>query len=317
MSASSSDQQPPLDPLTEEALAWLVRLHSGDETAADWAAYEEWKAAAADQMAAARRAEVLWEQLGPALARKRGKGAVLPVIIMAALALPLLAFMNGLFGPPASYWADYRASIGERRVVTLSDGSVVDLDTSTSFDFDRHGDTRMLTLYGGQIFVAVQPDKRHPFVVRTGDGTIRALGTAFDVRRDGDTTTVVVAESSVRVALAGVASTVDVHAGQQVAYSPGRIGVPQRAEVEALTAWRDGKIIFKDRPLGQVIAELSRYRRGAIVILDDGLKRLPVTGIFDTGDDDALFDAVAAVAPVTVRRLPLLSLIERDAAQRP
>jgi transmembrane sensor len=302
--------------MTEEALAWLMRLHSGDETANDWAAYEDWKATSAERRAAALRAEALWDTLGSALAPKRGKGKTLPAVLLAALALPVLAFMSGVFGPPASYWAAYQASLGEYRSVRLSDGSIVDLDTATSFDFDPRGGTRTLTLYTGQIFVAVHPDVRRPFVVRTDNGAIRALGTAFDVRRDGGTTTVVVAESSVRVGLAGAAAapTVDVHAGQQVAYSlSGGLGVPRPAEVQSMTAWRDGKIVFKDRPLGQVVAELSRYHRGMIVILDDELRQLPVTGVFDTDNDDALFDAIVAVAPVVVRKLPLLTVIQRDA----
>jgi transmembrane sensor len=303
--------------LTEEALGWLVRLHSGDETASDWTAYEDWKAVSAEHRAAAERAEVLWDTLGSALVRKRGKGKILPLVLLAALALPALAFMGGVFGPPASYWAAYQAPFGERRAVTLSDGSTVDLDAGTSFDFNPRGGTRALTLHSGQIFVSVRPDARRPFVVESGNGAIRALGTAFDVRRDKDETRVVVAESTVRVGLSGGSNgpTVDVHAGQQVAYSRRGLGAPRAADVRSLTAWRDGKIVFNDRPLGQVVAELSRYRRGMIVILGDDLRTLPVTGVFDTGDDDAIFDAIAVVAPVTVRKLPLLTLIERDAAR--
>lgn len=310
-------QYPPLDPLTEEALGWLVRLHSGDETSRDWATYEDWKAVSAAHRAAAECAEALWDTLGSALARKRGRGRIMPVVLLAALLLPALAFMSGVFGPPASFWAAYQAPLGERRAVTLSDGSAVELDTGTSFDFDAGGDTRKLTLHSGQIFVAVHPDARHPFVVEAGNGSVRALGTAFDVRRDSDKTRVVVAESSVRVVLSGGAggASVDIRAGEQMAYSPRGLGAPQAADVGSLTAWRDGKIVFKDRPLGEVVAELSRYRRGMIVIRNDDLKALPVTGIFDTGDDDAIFDAIAAVAPVTVRKLPLLTLIERDAAR--
>lgn len=319
MSASDpTGQPPPLDPLVEEALAWLVRLNSGEETADDWTAYEDWKAISAGYRAAATRAEQLWVNLGPALARKRGPGKLLPIVFLAALVLPALAFMSGVFGPPASYWAAYQAPFGERRAVTLSDGSAVELDTGTSFDFDSRGETRMLTLYSGQIFVSVHPDARHPFVVEAGNGAIRALGTAFDVRRDKDETRVVVAESSVRVGLLGGSNgaTVDVHAGQQVAYSPGGLGAPRAADVQSLTAWREGKIVFKDLPLGDVVAELSRYRRGMIVILDEQSRKLPVTGIFDTGDDDAIFDAITVVAPVIVRKLPMLTLIERDTVRR-
>ncbi len=158
-----------------------------------------------------------------------------------------------------------------------------------------------LTLYTGQIFVTVTPDKTRPFTVRAGNGVARALGTAFGVRQDQDGTHVVVTESTVRVSGTASGRSVDVHAGQQVDYSPQRgCGEPKRADLRVLTAWRSGQMIFEGRPLGDVVAEMSRYRWGTIVFADASLKQLLVTGIFDTSDTDGLLDAIATVLPVKI-----------------
>ncbi len=84
---SGSNGDAPLDPRTELALEKLVHLHSGAETEADWADYEDWKAASAENRLAAERAETLRQKLGPALApRRRGKPKSIPIVLLVLLA---------------------------------------------------------------------------------------------------------------------------------------------------------------------------------------------------------------------------------------
>jgi transmembrane sensor len=308
----------PLDALTEQALEKLVHLHSGAETAADWAAYEDWKAASAENRLAADRAETLWQKLGPALARpQRSKPKSIPIILVLLLAgLAAMLVGSGWFGPPRYLFADQKTAVGEHKEIVLADGSKVEVDSDTAFDIDVSQSKRELTLFTGQIFVTVTPDKARPFTVRAGDGVARALGTAFGVRQDRDGTQVVVTESTVRVSGAASGRSVDVHAGQQVDYSPQRgLGEPKRADLRVLTAWRSGQMIFEGRPLGDVVAEMSRYRWGTIVFADASLKQLLVTGIFDTNDTDGLLNAIATVLPVKIDRVPGVTLIRRDTSR--
>ncbi|MBN8940520.1 MAG: FecR family protein [Rhizobiales bacterium] len=306
----------PLDPMTEAALSWLVRLHSGEASEQDWSDYQAWKAAGVDQRRAADRAERLWQRLGPALRPKRrskARGIAVAILLVAGLAGG--GFAGGLFGPPGAYFADHRTALGERRTVALADGSTMELDAGTSVDIDFGADRRRLVLHAGQIFVTVTPDPARPFVVQAGRGTTRALGTAFDVRSDGEGARIVVTEHAVRVAYAGAGetATTDVAAGQQVTYAPATgLGRPEPVDTGMLTAWRRGQVIFDGRPLGDVVAELARYRRGRILITDSALRDLPVTGIFSTADADALVDALPAILPVRVWRLPGLAVIQRD-----
>ncbi len=311
--ASSSEAR---NPLVREALAWLVHLHSGEESAQDWADFQDWKAASDAHMLAAAQAEKLWEQLGPALARERKSGSkTVPALLAGVVALAGIAFAVGLFGPPASFFADYSTGIGEIRSVTLRDGSQVDLDSGTSFDVDvAH---RTITLHTGQIHVAVKPDPNRPFTVIAGEGSARALGTAFAVRRDGDRATVLVTEHAVRVAHARGHETrsADIAAGEAISFSHAGLGQPHKADIAALTAWRRGELVFDGRPLGDVVAEMDRYRRGKILILDDAVRRLPVTGNFEIADSDSFLESIQLALPVDVTTLPGLTLIRRDPAR--
>ncbi len=302
------------EPLVREALAWVVRLHSGDETEADWAAFADWKATSDRHAAAAGQAEALWGSLRPALRTYRGarrRVASLALVVSVGMVLAALAALQPHLY--AELVADYRTTTGEVRSVALKDGSVVDLDSGTSFDVSD--DQRTLKLYAGQVFVKVAPDPSRPFRVVTDKAETRALGTAFAVRLDKDTDRIAVTEHAVRVTEGATRQSVDVGEGQVVEIGPARSGKPYKADLDTLLAWRKGALHFRDLPFGTVVAEVERYRHGRIVVLDDEIRRLPITGNFDVGDTDAFLNAAAVSLPVSIVRLPGLVVIWRDASR--
>jgi len=308
------------DPLAREALMWLAHLHSGEEKPEDWAAFEEWQEASDDHRRASAKAKRIWDQIGASLlTQRKPKTPKIPIIVVAAIGLAAASFFGGLFGPPASFFADYRSSTGEVRSVVLRDGSEVDLDTGTSFDVSD-GD-RTITLYTGQVYVKVKPNPERAFVVMAGDARAQALGTAFAVRRDGGRATVLVAESTVQVSAQVSAQgegtrTVRVSAGNVVSLGAGApLGDPQSADVAALTGWRRGELSFNNRPLSEVVAELDRYRSGKIVILGSSIRNLPVTGSVDIGKVDQFLASLQVVLPLRVTRMPGLVTIWRDSAR--
>jgi transmembrane sensor len=306
-----------LDPLTEQALEWQVRLHSGEDRAAVERAFELWKSADPAHRRAAERAAELWRLLGGAVpGRGRGPPKSAVVLLLCGLAAGgLLA--GGAFGPPRAWLADARTAVGERRAMVLPDGTQVDLDGGTSFDIAFTADRRQLRLYTGRIHVAVRPDRTRPFEVVAGGGSARALGTAFDVGREGALTSVLVTENVVRVRAVTEpdAEAVDLRAGQEVSYADERIGEVRQVDLLARTAWRQGRLVFDGRPLGEVAAVLARYRRGRVVVTDRGVEALRLTGTFSTADSDRMLDAIEAALPVRILRLPLLTLIRPDPAR--
>ena len=162
------------------------------QTQQDHLDYEAWTARDPEHRAAAERAERLWDMIGaasegkaPVAVKRKGQGkgpGRLPVVALALAGSVAALFAAGLFGPPASFFADETTVVGERRSMVLADGSRVDLDTRTRFDVAEGG--RRLTLHAGQVFVTVARDPARPFVVQSGDGHVEALGTAFVLRRD-------------------------------------------------------------------------------------------------------------------------------------
>jgi len=304
---ASTDLDAPLDPLSEAALAWLVRLHDGTAAEADWAGYDTWQTASPAHQRAAREAEALWQSIGPAIQRPQPRRKTGPALI-ALLALGLGLWLTTLTGLPRDWLADLRTGTGELRSVTLADGSQLLLDADSSIDIDIAAGHRRLTLHRGALQVQVSADPARPFEVLVAGGTIRALGTAFEVRRlDNAAARVTVSEHAVSVAYDGGLRQVD--SGQSLQFGPGLLSQSQAADLRSLTAWQRGRLVFDARPLGQVADELQRYHPGLILIPDEALRRLPVTGVFETADAEALVDAVAAILPVKVTRLPWLTVI--------
>lgn len=309
-----SDQEldQPLDPLTEQALEWLVQLHSGTADESAWLAYDHWCQASADNQSAALHAERLWTCLGSALQRPRHKGRR---VAMLGLALTIAATAGlGFSGHQQGWMADQRTGVGERRQVQLADGSTLELAPQTRVDIDLQAGQRTLRLYAGELHVQVAADPSRPFVVQAAAGEMRALGTGFDVRRDGEQVRLVVTEHSVRarVRQPGNTEQVDVPAGEGFSYDGQHVLGPYPVDASAITAWRRDRLIFDGQPLGEVLQSLSRYHSGLLLVLDSELKQLPVTGIFDTADLDAQLTLLARSLPIRVRHLPWLTLVEPD-----
>jgi transmembrane sensor len=89
----------------------------------------------------------------------------------------------------------------------------------------------------------------------------------------------------------------------------GRPSALERIDANTETAWRRGKLIFDRRPLGEVVADLERYRRGKIVVVRDDLDALEVTGVFDLADPEAILLTIEETLPVRVARLPFVTII--------
>jgi len=301
------------DPLVKQALEWTVHLHSGDETEADRAAFESWKAISGRHATAAGQAEALWASLRPALRRYRGAGRrMASMVLVLAIGMALAAISIFRLPSYAEIFADYKTATGEIRSVTLADGSIVELDTGTSFDL---GDRRTLKLHSGQVFVRVAPDPSRPFRVVTSRAETMALGTAFSVRIGGASDQIAVTEHAVRVTEDATGRSTDLREGEVLEVGPTNSAKTSKADLDALLAWRNGGLHFHDAPFGSVVAEVERYRRGRIVVPDEEIRGLPVTGNFDIGNTDAFLDAAAVSLPVRVVRLPGFVLIRRDSSR--
>lgn len=93
----------------------------------------------------------------------------------------------------------YATDVGERRSITLADGSTVDLNARSRLRIDFSKNERRVELLAGQALFQVAKDSTRPFIVASGTATVRAVGTQFDVYRKDSGTTVTVLEGRVAV----------------------------------------------------------------------------------------------------------------------
>jgi transmembrane sensor len=292
-----------------QAADWFARLLASDATGRDREAFERWCAAsdehadayaavAADHDFARRLADdpliaAATQKARIAYARPGEAGGVRRWIGFAAAALVVVA--AGAVG-----WRMYRdaaatqtlaTAVGEQRTVALADGTKLVLDTGTRLDARLDRDSRELVLREGRIDVDVGRDPR-PFSVVSGRGTVRDIGTRFEIERRGDDVAVTLLSGVVNVSLAGAGATT-LAPGQQARFgATGGIVVADAEAIEDASRWTEGTLVFKQRRLGDLIAEVNRYSTVQIRLADSSLAELRVSGVFHVGDQTALLEAL-------------------------
>ncbi len=294
----------------DQALDWFVRLQGPDVGPADRAAFAAWRQADPAHEAAWRRTQAMWD--APELAaavRRLDPGPARPAVWRraAAMAAALLvaALLAWQFDLPLRLQADHIAATGEQPRLTLADGSRIVLDTASAVAVDMGGATRQVRLIRGAAYFDVTGDPGRPFEVTAGLARVRVVGTAFAVRYLGGRVTVTVRHGTVEVGGARLT------AGQEIVAAAGVAGPVREANLTEALAWVDGRLVFADRPLSEVVAELSRYHRGLMLVADDRLAGLRVTGNYRLADPPRAAAALAEFAPATLTRLGDAVLILR------
>jgi transmembrane sensor len=187
------------EPILAQGLEWLVILWSGEASADERAAWQRWRAAHPDHERAwqqvqridTRLMDVSPEASAQALARsgrQAGRRKALRLMGWAVLG----AGAAGLAAqrlPWQAYAADYRSAVGERREITLADGTRLVLNGDSAVDMEYTADTRRLVLRRGEIYVQTGHGPAaagRPFFVATAFGDVQALGTRFTVEQQRD-----------------------------------------------------------------------------------------------------------------------------------
>ncbi len=223
-----------------------------------------------------------------------------------------MAFGAHRVGVLDRWQSDYYTMVGEVRTIRLEDGSRIVLNTDTAVVVRYSSEERRIELLRGEAFFDVAKAPYRPFVVNGGALSATAIGTQYAVRMaSGDMLgSTQVAEGQVEVSTSK--NRVRLEAGDMARLTQhGQIKV-SREDVGRHTAWRDGKLVFSERPLSEVLEALERYRNGRILILDAAAARQSVSGIFDLADTDGALDALAASLPVSVTRITGMMVLVRS-----
>lgn len=308
------------DDRLQEAAAWRVRLSedglvnpeafeawlSDPENANAWAQVQEsWDfigaIAGEPEVLAARHAA-----LGDAN-RARVRTSQNHIWLMAArLAAVFLLVALGSWG--ALTWMQapsrYVADIGERRVITLNDGSRLSLDSSSEVTVKFSRTARELRLVRGQARFDVAHDVERPFSVVAGGRKIIATGTAFNIDLAGGKVIVTLIQGHVVVVRAqefphpAQKRPIELEAGQQFVEGPGADGKVSRADLQRASAWTNGQLMVDNEPLTDVVEHMNRYTATPIVLADTRTGALRISGVFNATDTTGFIDTVTNYLPV-------------------
>lgn len=189
--------------------------------------------------------------------------------------------------------AVYRTPVGGREIITLADGSQIELNTNTELETQITKNSRSVRLIRGEAYFRIHHDETRPFVVVASGKRVTDLGTVFTVRDDA---------GSVRVALLEGKASFDA-GGKPVVMTPGdkiiatadrlTVSHDQPQTLVADLGWRRGVVIFKRTSLAQVAAEFNRYNETKLVIADPQIAELTVGGTFPANNVE-LFGRMAS-----------------------
>lgn len=302
----------PLELRTLEAAAnWYVQLNAGTPSDALLRSWQDWLGQHPANARAWARVEKVQAQMGrlpaevalPTLTGLRARRRA----VLKTLALLLTVGASGWIARDSAtgqaLLADVRTGKGERRRITLADGSQLQVNTDSAVDIHYDGQQRLLRLHHGEISVqtASDPDTR-PFLVQSAEGRIRALGTRFCVRSDDGTSQVSVQQHAVEIRPQDQPeAALRLEAGHAVRFDRLRIA-PVSTTAPGADAWTQGMLTVIEWRLADFVSELQRYRPG-VVRCDERVADLRLSGAFPLDDTDTLLENLAVSLPVKVRYL--------------
>jgi len=302
------------------AIEWLVRQDAGTLSAAEWEELDAWLDSDSRHRGAYIQAEANWLVLDRWAAHRRTEGerptAVAPGkppvrfkwTLAAGVALLTLAASGVWWQFEHRSGEVYSSVAGEIRSIALSDGSHLTLDAGSVATVHFEEASREILLDRGEAYVAVARDPSRPFVVRTKDAEIRALGTAFAVRILDGNTNILVSQGIVEVLRPGqkAGQGQKLSAQQSATVSPNAatpaVEAVPRDVLERKLAWQEGKASFAGEPLSVAVAEINRHSRLQVFVDDSALASERVIGVFNASDAEVFANAVGTAFNAQVVR---------------
>lgn len=301
----------PSDHIDEQAAHWIMRLECGGLSEGEQAALASWIGSSAEHRQVFEEYRAISSlldahvevHLGAAaeaarrartVARKWRRG----IAAVAAAAALVVAIVRVSQRPH-----EFSTGAAERHRFVLEDGSSVELNARSAVAAQFHRGERRIQLTRGEALFEVAKDPQRPFIVETNVGSVRALGTAFDVRSVGsERVEVTVLTGTVHIAHEGD------RAGGQTATSDQQASItregvsvrtlPEGGASDAI-AWRDGQVVFDETPLSEVFERFGAYHRRDIIV-ESSAAGLRLGGRYSLTDLDGILDAIQRLLPVRV-----------------
>jgi len=298
----SEEERPGAEAIWAKAADWLAEKTSGDWTVQKQAELDSWLAESNGHLLAYWRVEAAWERTNRLAALRtplrssaiQALPSMRPTVVKVAAALLVVSTLAGI----GTYYSVkpaekiFATETGGREIVTLADGSTIELNTNTRLHLIQSSHTRRATLERGEAYFQIRHNAAKPFVVIAGNHRVTDLGTKFVVRTMPGELKVSLLEGSARVDETGGrgnSASVTLTPGDVAIATAETLAVTKKRETQLADAlaWRHGLLVFKNSSLAEVAAELNRYNKIKLVIADSETGKIGVGGTFPSNDPAA------------------------------
>ncbi|WP_094815896.1 FecR domain-containing protein [Bordetella genomosp. 12] len=296
----------------DQGLQWLVLMWSGEASEHEQAALRQWRGAHPDHERAWQRLQHMDSRLldmtpAPAVralaasGRQQARRKALRLMGLGLAAGAGLGAAGLAWREIPVYTAAYRSATGQRRDITLEDGTRITLNSDSAIDVDFDARARRVILRRGEIYIETghAPSAAgRPFLVRTNQGDVRALGTRYSVWQQPQHVSVNVFEGAVEI-LPEDGQALRLQAGEGTVFNARGAERPQAAQP---AAWVQGLLVAERMRLDDFLAQVGRYRPG-FLRCEPQVADLIVSGVYPLADTDRILAALQTALPLRISRL--------------
>ena len=189
------------------------------------------------------------------------------------------------------------------QMIELPDGSELMLNANSSIQFNQdwsEGNNREVWLTGEGFFEVVHNPKR-PFIVHTSQGNIEVLGTSFNAFQRAGNMQVTLIKGKVRF-VAKDKEEIEMEPGEQVRIENDKI-ILERVDIEPITAWRYGKMIFREASIESIIDRLKSDFDWDVEVQQAAILKKKVNASIHEINPEELLDALAAIYDLHIEKI--------------
>jgi transmembrane sensor len=292
----------------DTALGWIARFRSGSATDEDRQAFALWLSQEPRHKQAMDSMLDMWDDLAsvrhlyseaiqatPSSAANHSNWWRASIATAAGLVLALVLWPQS--STDNGTGIRYQTALGEQQTVELVDGSRMTLNTNSQALVSYDEEYRRIELLRGEAFFEVAKDPSRPFDVDAGNARVTAIGTAFNIYRDSEGSSITVTEGVVRITELGdtgsrPAEVEVLHANQQIKATPAGLQASTTTDASYHTAWQRGELIAQDMTLMELAAQIERYHDIHILITDTSIATLTLSGVFPLNELEPVLQAV-------------------------
>lgn len=295
--------------VAEQAVHWLIQMQDGPLDPRQQQAWQQWHDAHSEHQRAwahilrvNQRLRGLPSPLAhAALNTPRSSGRRQALKLLLVLGVGSAAAWNlREHNPLPPLLADYSSARGQRRKLQLSDGSQLQLNTSSAVDVRFDSQQRLIRLLEGEIMLSAGKDPR-PLVVQSAEGLVKTSAARLNLRQFSGHSQLAVYAGAARVEPGTYsAAPSQVAAGQQLNFRRDGWDAPRALEAGS-GAWSEGMLVAAHMRLADFLDELGRYRRGRLHC-DAQVADLLISGSYPLDDSERILDLLQVSLPVRVRR---------------